>query len=94
MTPSSVFIESIGIDIDGTITLDPMFFARLSRDIRERGGYVHIVSSRSREGRSESLAECGSMEFRSTNCIFFHQSKMLKIFALTRASIGLIATVG
>ena len=57
MTVSSVFIESIGIDIDGTITLDPMFFAQLSRDIRERGGYVHVVSSRSREGRSESLAE-------------------------------------
>ena len=54
---SSVFIESIGIDIDGTITLDPLFFAQLSRDIRERGGYVHVVSSRSREGRSESLTE-------------------------------------
>jgi hypothetical protein len=57
MTPSSVFIESIGIDIDGTITLDPLFFAQLSREIRECGGYVHVVSSRSREGRSETLIE-------------------------------------
>ena len=57
MTVSSVFVESIGIDIDGTITLDPMFFAQLSRGIRERGGYVHVVSSRSREGRSETLIE-------------------------------------
>jgi hypothetical protein len=57
VTVSSVFVESIGIDIDGTITLDPMFFAQLSRGIRERGGYVHVVSSRSREGRRETLIE-------------------------------------
>jgi hypothetical protein len=53
----SLEVMSIGIDIDGTITADPLFFSALSRGVRNSGGYVHIVSSRSREGRSESIAE-------------------------------------
>ena len=49
--------KAIGIDIDGTITVDPGFFSMLSKKCREEGWLVHIVSSRSREGRQETLHE-------------------------------------
>lgn len=47
----------IGLDIDGTITANPNLYARLSQEVRSRGGEVHVVSSRSESARDESLVE-------------------------------------
>lgn len=47
----------IGLDIDGTITVNPNLFARLSRELRDRGGEVHVVSSRSECARDGTLEE-------------------------------------
>jgi hypothetical protein len=38
---------NIALDIDGTITVYPEFFAILSRAIRAAGGKVYIITSRS-----------------------------------------------
>lgn len=37
---------NVGLDIDGTITENPQFFALLSRVLRAAGHKVHIVSYR------------------------------------------------
>ena len=50
-------MDRIGLDIDGTITADPEFFARVSRKWLDAGREVHIVSSRSPEARSQTLSE-------------------------------------
>ena len=47
----------IGIDIDGTITLDPAFYASFTRDCWKRNIVVHVVSARPRESRTETEAE-------------------------------------
>lgn len=47
----------IGLDIDGTITADPAFFAGVARQWLKAGRDVHIVSSRSPEARPETLSE-------------------------------------
>ncbi|MCX7166553.1 MAG: hypothetical protein NTV11_09785 [Rhodocyclales bacterium] len=47
----------IALDIDGTITADPDFFADLSGSWIAAGRAVHIVSSRSPEARSETIIE-------------------------------------
>ncbi len=41
----------LALDIDGTITSDPDFFARLLQVVIWGDGEVHVVSSRSPEGR-------------------------------------------
>ncbi len=56
----------VGIDIDGTITAYPQNFARLSREILERGGEVHIVSSRSQEAYAETVDELEGYGMRWT----------------------------
>ena len=50
----------LGLDIDGTITADPEFFAKLTERVIESGGEVHIVSSRSRQSYNETIAELAS----------------------------------
>ena len=50
-------VSAIGLDIDGTITQDPAFFSALTRDCRWHGISIHVVSSRSREGRAETIIE-------------------------------------
>ena len=55
-------LQAVGLDIDGTITADPDFFAGLTRDLLAVGCQVHIVSSRSPEGLNgtqKELAEYG-----------------------------------
>ena len=47
----------LGLDIDGTITSDPNFFAGIARRWLKAGQEVHIVSSRSSEVRAETLFE-------------------------------------
>lgn len=39
--------SAVGLDIDGVITTSPAFFASLSRQWKQEGKRVHIVSSRS-----------------------------------------------
>ena len=40
-------MTSLGLDMDGVITKSPEFFAFLSKQWCQKGGRVHIVSSRS-----------------------------------------------
>ncbi len=47
----------LALDIDGTITADPVFFVRCSQDVLRAGGEVHVVSTRSPEARAETLQE-------------------------------------
>ena len=51
----------IGLDIDGTITADPDFFAGVARKWLEAGQEVHIVSTRSPEARAETLLELNQL---------------------------------
>lgn len=48
---------SVGLDIDGTITENPRFFTQLARTTRAAGHAVHVVSSRSPSGASETREE-------------------------------------
>lgn len=48
---------AIGLDIDGTISSDPCFFSSLTTRFRRVGGAIHIVSSRSRCSREETIDE-------------------------------------
>ena len=55
-------LTAIGIDIDGTITLDPNFYSEFSHACRRNSVSVHIVSARPREflsGTEEELQELG-----------------------------------
>jgi hypothetical protein len=54
----------LALDIDGTITADPSFFARLVQDVIRAGGEVHVVSSRSPEARRETLLELSQFGIR------------------------------
>ena len=38
---------NLGLDVDGTITVAPVFFALLARAVRDAGGQVHVITSRS-----------------------------------------------
>lgn len=50
----------LALDIDGTITSDPGFFAGVCRNVLN-GGEVHVVSSRSPEARRETISELSEM---------------------------------
>jgi len=52
----------VALDIDGTITRLPEFFAILSRAVRADGGKVHVITSRSNtdQVRRETLRELKS----------------------------------
>ena len=59
-----VYMINLGLDIDNTITEQPEFFRFLSKCVREHGGKVYIVSSRTNdkevlEGTKEDLEELG-----------------------------------
>jgi len=54
---SPIPVRALGIDIDDTITANPLFFSRLTAICRKQGIPVHIVSSRSREGLRETADE-------------------------------------
>jgi hypothetical protein len=43
--------------MDGTITADPVFFARLARSVRGRRQAVHVVTSRSPLGEAKTRQE-------------------------------------
>jgi hypothetical protein len=60
MTEDSVVV--IGIDIDGTITLDPAFYSKFTHDCRRSGIIVHIVSARPPDSRAETEAELRELE--------------------------------
>jgi len=45
----------LGLDIDGTITADPVFFRERAAAVIANGDEVHVVSSRSPEARLETV---------------------------------------
>ena len=47
----------LGLDIDGTITLDPEFFASIAVHVKQSGGEVHVVTSRSEVSREPTIDE-------------------------------------
>ena len=47
----------LGLDIDGTITADPVLFGERASTVIKNGGEVHVVSSRSPEARVETVTE-------------------------------------
>jgi DNA segregation ATPase FtsK/SpoIIIE-like protein len=47
----------LGLDIDGTITLDPKLFVSIAEHVKQSGGEVHIVTSRSEQSRVATLDE-------------------------------------
>ncbi len=51
----------LGLDVDGTITANPVFFARLARTVRGRGQVVHVVTSRSPLGEAETRQELAGL---------------------------------
>lgn len=51
----------LGLDMDGTITAHPAFFARLARSVRGRGQAVHVVTSRSPLGEAETREELAGL---------------------------------
>ena len=50
-------VAIVGLDIDGTITLDPAFYSAFTADCRRNDIVVHIVSARPPESRAETEAE-------------------------------------
>ena len=52
----------IGIDIDGTITLDPAFYSAFTRNCKRSNIVVHIVSARPPESRVETEAELQELD--------------------------------
>lgn len=54
---SAELITAIGIDIDGTITEDPVFFSELARKLRLNGTAVHVVTARDPDSRKETENE-------------------------------------
>ena len=51
----------LGLDIDGIITANPVFFAQLARIVRGRGQAVHVVTSRSPLGAAETRQELAGL---------------------------------
>jgi hypothetical protein len=49
------------LDIDDTITADPVFFAMISHRIYACGGEVHVVSSRSQEAMPQTCTEIDAL---------------------------------
>ena len=47
----------LALDIDGTITADPQFFSNAATRVLRDGGQVHIVTSRSEQGRGDTISE-------------------------------------
>ena len=47
----------LGLDIDETITAAPELFAEIAKTCRLNGGQVHVITSRSALGRSETVDE-------------------------------------
>ena len=58
--PENAGMINLGLDIDGTITSDPKFFASICQGVLIKGA-VHIVSSRSPEARTETVAELAEL---------------------------------
>jgi hypothetical protein len=50
-------ITCLGLDIDDTITADPVAFAKLASAVLEAGGRVVIITSRSEQARTETRRE-------------------------------------
>ena len=55
--PREYSMLKLSLDIDDTITVDPDFFAMVSRGVHACGGEVHVVSSRSREAMKQTRSE-------------------------------------
>ena len=47
----------LGLDIDGTITADPVFFGERASTVIKNGCEVHVVTSRSPEAQVETVTE-------------------------------------
>ena len=54
----------LGLDIDGTITADPVFFGARAAAVIKNGGEVHVVTSRSAEARVETVTELRELGIR------------------------------
>lgn len=59
-----VIIPCLGLDIDDTITADPPAFEKLASSVLGSGGQVVIITSRSEQGRSETLNELAGYGIR------------------------------
>jgi hypothetical protein len=51
----------LALDIDGTITDDPVYFSRLAHATRKQGQPLHIVSSRSPVGERDTRIELADL---------------------------------
>ena len=56
----------LGLDIDSTITADPVFFGERAATVIKNGGEVHVdvVTSRSAEARVETVTELRELGIR------------------------------
>jgi hypothetical protein len=54
----------LGLDIDGTINADPVFFGSRAYTVIKDGGEVHVVTSRSPEARAETVTELRELGIR------------------------------
>ena len=54
----------LGLDIDGTINADPVFFGSRASTVIKSGGEVHVVTSRSPEARAETVTELRELGIR------------------------------
>lgn len=52
---------NVGLDIDGTITANPRLFRDIALEVQERGDRIHVISTRSRIGRPETIAELSDL---------------------------------
>ena len=50
-------VRCLGLDIDGTIAAAPALFARLSQFVRDSGGRVVVITSRSLQAQKETVVE-------------------------------------
>jgi len=67
---SAEMITAIGIDIDGTITIDPPFFSALARKLRNNGTIVHVVTARDAESRQETEDELFELDIEYDELYF------------------------
>ncbi len=66
----------ITLDIDGTITVNPEFFALLSRAVRRDGGRIYVVTSRlgTPESERETRRELDNWKIEFDELIFIPAS--------------------
>jgi hypothetical protein len=69
----------LGLDIDDTITADPAGFARIAERVLAGSGEVHVVTSRSAQGRKETIAELADYGLRYDKLYFLPPMSMANL---------------